>query len=220
MPKKKQELKQDIMSAVDRKIRKAQDEASQRILTLKLGDGGLVAFNSFSYDSACGIFNIATNIAQGSALNQRLANDIRLRKMAANLVIAPGDPYDTVRVLVVASRGFVTSSTTSTFISQVFSGVTGAEQVTAPVDTLSFDVLHDEILIPFFRPTDGSTSASVGVPKHSSFTVDLGNRLVTYNQGNSALAGKPVWLILVSDSLVAPHAGCVHAGIRVEFTTA
>ncbi len=220
MSSKKQALMQEVMSAVGNKIKAAQERESQRILTLKLGDGGLVAFSSFSYDSGLGICNIPNNITQGSALNQRLANDIRLRRLTAKLFIAPGDNFNCVRVLVVASRGLVTSATTSTFASQLFSGVTGSAQVAAPVDTLSFDVLHDELVVPFYRPADGNSATQIGVPVPVSFDVHLGDRLVTYNQGNAAYSGKPVWLILVSDSAAVPNPGCVQAGLRVEFTSA
>lgn len=220
MSKRKSAFEAKIKSEVAQMIKKAEAKESQRILTLKTGDGALVAFNSFSYDSGVGICNIAQNIAQGPALNQRLANDVRLLRLKAKMFIAPGDNFNCVRVLVVASRGVVTSATTSTFTSQVFSGVTGAAQVAAPVDTLSFDVLFDELVVPFYRPADGNSATQIGVPEVVKIDVSLGNRLVTYNQGNAAFAGKPVWLLLVSDSAAIPNPGCSQVGIRVEFMSA
>ncbi len=220
MSSRNEGFKRELRSEVARMIKKASDRESDRRLVLKLGDGGLVAFSSFSYDSGIGVFNVCTNIAQGSAYNQRLGNDVRLQRLKAKMFIAPGDSFNCVRVLVIASKGLVTSATTSTFAAQVFSGVTGAAQTTAPVDPLSFDVLHDELLTPHFRPVDGNTSASVGVPETVMLDVSLGGRLVTYNQSGGAFAGKPVWLLLVSDSAAVPNPGCSQAGIEVQFTTA
>lgn len=205
---------------IRKEIRRAMKKIDRKILTLKLGDGGLVAFNSFSYDSGVGLLNIANNIAQGAGLNQRIGNDIRLNKLSGTLAIAPGDNYNIVRVLVIASKGLQTATATSTFTSQVFSGITGAAQVTAPVDTLSFDVLFDRKVVPFFRPVDGNSAASVGVPEIVNLDVNLGAREVHYNQGNSANTGRPVWLMLVSDSAAIAHAGCVQAGLKVEFQSA
>lgn len=209
-----------VHNAVNKAVQKALHKVDQKILTLKLGDGGLVAFSSFSYDSGVGILNIATNISQGAAVNQRIGNDVRLHRLLADLFIAPGDNFNCVRVLVVASKGLQVSTSTATFTSQVFSGVTGAAQVAAPVDTLSFDVLFDRMIVPFFRPIDGNSSASVGVPEHMHIDVSLGNRSIHYNQGNAAISGKPVWLLLVSDSAAVPNAGCVQAGVKVTFASA
>ncbi len=202
---------------IRKEIRKAMKKIDRKILTLKLGDAALVAFSSFSYDSGVGILNIANNIAQGAGLSQRIGNDIRLNKLSGTLAIAPGDNYNVVRVVVVASKGLQSSATTSTFTSQVFSGITGAAQVTAPVDTLSFDVLFDRKIVPFYRPLDGNSATTIGVPEIVNLDVNLGNREVHYNQGNSANTGRPVWLLLVSDSAAVAHAGCVQAGLKVEF---
>lgn len=210
---------QEIARVASAVVQKALHKIDRKILNLKLGDGGLVAFSSFSYDSGVGICNLMTNIAQGSGLNQRIGNDVRLHRLRGTLFIAPGDNYNCVRVLIVASKGLQVSSTTSTFTQQVFSGITGAAQVAAPVDELSFDVLFDKKIVPFFRPIDGNSSATVGVPEVVNFDVNLGNRLVTYNQGATGNSGKPVWLILVSDSAAVAHAGCVQAGLRLDFSS-
>lgn len=209
-----------LLGKVAAMVQKKQDKAEQRILNFKLGDAGLVAFSSFSYDSGVGLCNLANNISQGAGLSQRLGNDVRLKRLRAHLLVQAGDNYNCCRALVIASRGIQSSTTTSTFTTQVFSGVTGSAQVTAPVDSLSFDVLYDKVFTVYKRPLDGSSATTVAPPEPISFDLSLQDRLVTYNQAGVGFAGKPVWILLVSDSAAIAHAGCVEAGIRLEFTSA
>lgn len=210
-------MEQKINAIVDRKMAKAMRKVAKQDLKIY---NLQTASTGFNYDAGSHYINHATVITTGTGVGNRIGNEIRLLRLKWQYAFLAGDNYNVVRFLIVRAKSAQVPSTTSTMSANVLSGVTGSLQVYAPVDSLSWDVLHDELMEVHYAPVDGSTAATTQIPRTSQGCIDLGNVLLKYSQQTStAITGKQVVLLFISDSVIAPNPS-VQGFSTVEFTEA
>lgn len=193
-----------VNQLVDKKIQKALKKVAKpdyKVFNFVLPSTG------FNYDSGAAYQDPCTGIAAGSSISTRIGNEIRLKTIRWALQFNPGDNVNSIRFLIVRSKGVGNVPTSaSTMSANILSAATGSQQFLAPVDSLGWDVLHDELFQVHFAPVDGSTAATVGVPRLSHGKVSLGDVLIRYTQqASTVIAGRRPIILFLSDSAIAPN---------------
>lgn len=197
-------MESKIESIVNKRVQKAMSRAAKpdyKVFNL------FAPSTSISYDGGAVYYNLPSGIVTGSGVTNRIGNEIRQKKLSWHLTFTAGDNTNVMRFLIVRSKNVSSvPNSASTMSANVLSGATGATQVHAPVDSLMWDVLHDEYFEVHYAPVDGSTATSVPIPHTTKGSVDCGNCVVRYSQQSSTvLSGRPVVALFVSDSAVVAH---------------
>lgn len=200
---------------MDAKIEQIVNKRVQKALAKTPQDYKVVNFatpsTTFSYDSSAVYGNYPASIVNGSGVGNRIGNEIRQKRFTWYYSFTAGDNTNVCRFLIVRAKNVNSVPTSaSTMSANILSGVTGSSQVYAPVDSLMWDVLHDEFFEVHYAPVDGSSATSVPIPYVTKGSVDLGNTVVRYSQqASTVLSGRPVIALYVSDSAVVPHPAVV-----------
>lgn len=197
-------MDKNIEAIVNKRVQKAMAKAAKN--EYKVANFATPA-TTFSYDSSAVYGNYPAGIVTGSGVSNRIGNEIRQKRFSWCYTFTAGDNTNVCRFLLVRSKNVASIPTSaSTMSANILSGVTGSGQVHAPVDSLMWDVLHDEYFEVHYAPVDGSSSTSVPIPYTTQGSVDLGNTVVKYSQqASTVLSGRVLIALYVSDSAVVPH---------------
>lgn len=192
-------------------------------LVYPYNSGTLQNFTSISYGSGAGYARVCLPIAQGVGNGQRVGNSIYLRGIYINLPIQNGDSHNNMRLLVVTPKRDIPDGTVAEWVQDVLSNTpSGSTQWAAPVDTDKYHVLYDKHRFVYATPQDGS-SANV-VPHTFFFKKFLKiNKKITWVNDVPTASERTIRdyiILLVSDSTVVPHAGCIAGFVKLYFKDA
>lgn len=201
-------------------------------------------FSGIQYGSATIIRPIGRNINSGTGFNQRIGRKIVLRGFQMNFQLSASDAFsaledlhNSVRILIIEAKGSqatpytgvdntTTSSSRVQFLNDVFgrpsTDVSGVIDVYNPVDFQHWKTHYDKV---FQLRQLAMSVADQSDPNPQQRQVKFFkkfNRVLKYNQNGLAVDGqnidKPIYLLMISDSLAAPNPFARYGWFREYYT--
>lgn len=184
-------------------------------------DDGLISANSmtsFSYGTSTAIYSIEAPVVVGPGVNQRVGRVIRAKGLHMDFMLqgASDTEVNNVRIMVVSPKESAPAAPSSGFVANFLASLFNVAapnvgQYSYAVNKLQWNVLYDKrkVLYPF---NIGGNVAGDNVPIRIRKFLRL-NRKMTFPEVTSVptagQSNKPLYLVLMSDSLAIPHPGIV-----------
>lgn len=176
--------------------------------------------------STAGVFTSLTQIDQGPSQNNRIGNQVTLKKISFRMSIVPAenpaaDTYNRVRVMIfkwkeddgvnTPALGEILDSTSTS------AGILPVEWPLNHVTRRDYTIIYDKVFT--LNPTFAFNSSGVATGDFSraeSRTINVNRKLsgeVMFNGGSGVFTGHgKVYLLVVSDSAAVPHPSYAFAG--------
>lgn len=174
------------------------------------------SLSSVGYGSSSTVIGLYGAIASGTTDNTRVGDRITATLVNIKLAFLPADTSNQLRFIMCTARKGIRyqPSDVANFVQNVLSGrPSGSDQWLSPVDTSRYKVYYDKVLNLRKVPFDGASASSVSETHYVKIRKSI-NKKFTWDEEQQIT--NDVYLIVLSDSSVVAHPGCI-AGYMLAY---
>lgn len=210
---------------IAQKVVNRQIEVKEKIyqsISIGIGpvSGAGVSFASTSYDSSASVAQLCRGITNGTGEGERIGHKIKLLGVyiRATMSCASTTEPSNYRLMLVRPKGTYSTTSLSSFMLQLTSNVTtGSTQYIQPIDTDIWQVIWDKTwFMKPFSTFDANYLQNYNIKKFFKFGRGLD---MQWSEANSQPM-KDLFLVAVSDSLLAPNPGWLAGQVKLYYTDA